>query len=144
MLYFAYGSNMDPDQMAVRCPGAAAQGPARLPDHGLAFARESLLWGGGVATVEPAPGEEVWGVLWEIGEDDEAALDRYEGVDHGAYYKAVVGVDAGEARETALIYVCSSKRWKRPSARYLAGLIRGARAHGLPDGYVGRLAALAD
>ena len=30
VLYFAYGSNMDPDQMATRCPSTSAVGPARL------------------------------------------------------------------------------------------------------------------
>ena len=30
MLYFAYGSNLDPEQMQFRCPGAKAVGLAGL------------------------------------------------------------------------------------------------------------------
>ena len=35
--YFAYGSNLDPYQMARRIPGAAFQQPAFLPDHAFQF-----------------------------------------------------------------------------------------------------------
>jgi hypothetical protein len=33
MYYFAYGSNLDPAQMARRCPGATLVGPAQLANH---------------------------------------------------------------------------------------------------------------
>lgn len=142
MLYFAYGSNMDPERMRERCPGARALGAARLPDHRLIFTRESLL-GGGVASVEPSPGDETWGALWDITALDEQALDEYEGVDRGAYRKAVAGVEIEGRRETAMIYVAATRRARRPSRRYLDGLVRGARTHGLPAGYVTRLESLA-
>ena len=34
--YFAYGSNMNPDQMKTRCPGAEAICPAKLRNYCLA------------------------------------------------------------------------------------------------------------
>jgi hypothetical protein len=43
MLYFAYGSNMNWQQMQDRCPSARFFGVALLPDHKLAFTRESDL-----------------------------------------------------------------------------------------------------
>ncbi len=46
-LYFAYGSNINLDQMAQRCPEAEVVGPVTLPDHELLF-RYS-----GVATIRP-------------------------------------------------------------------------------------------
>lgn len=36
--YFAYGSNMNLNQMAFRCPDAEVVGPVRLEGYCLAFA----------------------------------------------------------------------------------------------------------
>ena len=70
MLYFAYGSNMDWDQMRTRCPSAAFVGIARLPDHRLAFTRFSKTRKCGVADVVPAKGQSVWGAVFSIDERD--------------------------------------------------------------------------
>lgn len=70
-LYFAYGSNMNLDQMAYRCPEAEVVGPVRLKDHKLAFR------GAGFATILPCAGCSVEGVLWRVTETDERQLDRY-------------------------------------------------------------------
>lgn len=142
MLYFAYGSNMDPRQMRERCTGARPVGAARLAGHRLVFTRDAPGWGGGVASIEPAPGDEVWGVLWEITPADEEALDEYEGVAVGAYRKARVAVERGTDAREALVYVANPRAGKPPSRRYLAALVRGAASHGLPAPYVARLRGL--
>ena len=46
-LYFAYGSNLDLEQMAQRCPDAEIVGPVRLENYELRFR------GSGFATVAP-------------------------------------------------------------------------------------------
>ena len=141
-LYFAYGSNMDPLQMEQRCPGAVVIGPARLDGYRLAFVWDSPGWGGGVGTVFPARGGMVWGVLWELTDDDEKALDRYEGVAVGAYTKERVVPDADGKPVNAFVYVATDTRPKQPSARYVDALVRGAKAFSLPDDYVERLRVL--
>ena len=40
-LYFAYGSNINLDQMAFRCPNAEVEGPVTLDGYRLAF-REAV------------------------------------------------------------------------------------------------------
>jgi len=79
MLYFAYGSNLDWDQMRMRCPSARFVGIAELRDHRLAFTRRSALRGCGVSDVVPEKGQSVWGVVYEIHEKDVGSLDRHEG-----------------------------------------------------------------
>ena len=37
LLYFAYGSNMNLDQMAFRCPDAEVVGVVRVDDYRLTF-----------------------------------------------------------------------------------------------------------
>ena len=72
-LYFAYGSNINLDQMQYRCPDATVYGQAVLDNYDLRFR------GSGVATVEPKEGACVYGLLWELTDKCEASLDRYEG-----------------------------------------------------------------
>lgn len=72
-LYFAYGSNINLDQMRYRCPDATVYGQAVLDNYDLRFR------GSGVATVEPKEGACVYGLLWELTDKCEASLDRYEG-----------------------------------------------------------------
>ena len=140
-LYFAYGSNMDPVQMAVRCPTSRALGTASLGDHRLTFVRDSPAWGGGVGSIEPAQGEVVWGVLWELAPEDEAALDAYESVEAQVYRKAKAFVETPDGPVEVMLYVVVDPQPKSPSARYLRALIRGAASFGVPEEYVEQLRA---
>ncbi len=64
-MYFAYGSNMNLDQMAYRCPAAEAVCTAKLEGYELFFAGRP---GNGVASIRPKQGGAVEGVLWKITE----------------------------------------------------------------------------
>lgn len=75
-LYLAYGSNLNVEQMAVRCPGAVPVGRVELPDHRLVF-RGSRS--GYYLSVDPTPGDSVTCVAWLLGKGHEKALDWYEG-----------------------------------------------------------------
>ena len=63
-LYFAYGSNINLQQMGYRCPGAEIFGPAVLEGYDLVF-RGGSRRGSGVATVIPKEGSQVYGLLWQ-------------------------------------------------------------------------------
>jgi len=71
MLYFAYGSNMEPKRMRKRCPGVRTMGPARLPNYRLT---ERLY-----ADIDFAEGEHVDGVLYLITDRHLRRLDACEG-----------------------------------------------------------------
>ena len=88
VLYFAYGSNLDDDQMHARCAGARLVGRAVLPNYALAFGGFSHRWGGAVASVVRSKGARVEGLLYELGDVDLRALDRFEG--HPFAYERVV------------------------------------------------------
>ena len=74
-LYFAYGSNLNVGQMAVRCPMAQLVCRAVLEGYELAFRC-------GVLTILPKEGGRIDGILWKVNDRDERALDRYEGYPH--------------------------------------------------------------
>ncbi|MDR3502950.1 MAG: gamma-glutamylcyclotransferase [Legionella sp.] len=79
MLYFAYGSNLNIEQMVKRCPDSMPIKRLKIDDFRLVFR--------GVADIEYQQGASVEGALWEISQADEDVLDRYEGVDLYLYSK---------------------------------------------------------
>lgn len=135
-LYFAYGSNLDVAQMAARCPGARLVGRAWLGGHRLAFTGASRLWGGGVATVVPAAGFEVPGVLYAVGPREVQALDAFEG--HPWFYRRsefLVRSDRG-ASQAAVLYTLDAELhgFAAPSDPYVEVIGRGYEHHGFdPD-----------
>lgn len=128
-LYFAYGSNVSIEQMAQRCPDAVDPRPAVLSDH------DWLINERGVATVEPAAGNQVHGVLWQLSEHDLATLDSAEGVPvRYRRDRLTVHTDEGPAR--AWVYIDHRVTPGPPRPGYLAKVINGAIHHGLPQGWV--------
>jgi gamma-glutamylcyclotransferase (GGCT)/AIG2-like uncharacterized protein YtfP len=83
--YFAYGSNMDYDQFKKRCPNSKYLGKGFLSDYKLAFTRYSRNWESAVADVLVSPGDIVWGLIYDMTEEDLTNLDKFEG--HPTIYK---------------------------------------------------------
>lgn len=79
MLYFAYGSNMNREQIRKRCPSARFLGVAAMRNLRIAFTRKSIKRDCGVADVVPENGRIVWGVVYEICDHDIGVLDISEG-----------------------------------------------------------------
>jgi len=136
--YFAYGINMDRDEMAYRCPRATLRGTATLDGHRFVINRE------GVATLVPTERSLVFGVLWNLTPVDEVALDLFEGVDEGFYEKQVILARYSGQDCPALIYLSSNSTPGRPRPGYLETVCDAARSHRFPPTYVADLVALSD
>jgi gamma-glutamylcyclotransferase (GGCT)/AIG2-like uncharacterized protein YtfP len=132
-LYFAYGSNMDPNRMARRAPGARAVGPARLDGFRLEFNVYSTEWEGGGANLEPDERAHAWGVLWDVPETEVRGLDAFQG--HPTFFRREdVVVEMADEPAVAWTYRVAhqSGSYVRPTDAYLA-LVRSAiRQQGLP------------
>ena len=76
-LYFAYGSNLNHEQMQLRCKDAEYIKNIFLESYKLSFCAVSRDYG--VANVVKKSGSKVPGGLWKISEEDEKVLDDYEG-----------------------------------------------------------------
>ena len=111
-LYFAYGANLNQESMRQRCPDAVAIQPFYLIGHRLAFS--------GVATVLPDEHFRVPGALWAISEEDEKALDRFEGWPT-MYRKGIIAQDGLEF----MIYVMNSTVPWEPGDSYVATIAEG-------------------
>ncbi len=126
MEYFAYGSNLNKQQMLQRCPGAKPKYQAILPNYRLIFTGWAREWKGGTASIKPVRGEKVIGAVYEISEADLRRLDRYENYpatydrinvlvlkDDGSAVKAITYIKRRQSDET------------KPSAEYLVLIRQG-------------------
>lgn len=121
-LYFAYGSNINLDQMAFRCPAAKPLMPVVLHGYELTFR------GGGVATVIPKENSTVLGLMWKLSPECEQSLDRYEG--YPSYYHktdaAVTDPETGKIYYTMMYEMDERYReTELPSPMYFTGIIEG-------------------
>lgn len=130
-LYFAYGSNLNLDQILMRCPAIRPEIAATLPGWRLTFR--------GVADIEEHPGSQVIGALYRLTKACEAALDRYEGFNphcpsRGSYRKEWVRVRDAQGRfRRAMVYVMNPRHYTAaPHGFYLDTIIEGYKDWGLP------------
>ncbi|MEJ8810612.1 gamma-glutamylcyclotransferase family protein [Variovorax ureilyticus] len=138
--YFAYGSNMSHDQIRTRCPSRTFVCVAELRGYRLAFTRYSPKRQCGVADIVASPGASVWGALFDMSEEDLAALDRHEGahLSPPAYVRVHVQVstpDGGSVEAITYEVFDKSPVEHVPSADYLGLMVDGAWEWGLPDAY---------
>ncbi len=129
-LYFAYGSNINLEQMAQRCPNAVPVMPVVLRGHALAFRGH-----GGVATVLPKAGSSVPGLLWDLTPECERALDRYEGYPslYGKHSMVVADTKTNTGYRV-MVYVMTPKNAEiaaDPSRWYFSGILQGYKQNGL-------------
>ena len=127
MKYIAYGSNMIEEQMAHRCPGAKLIGTGYLPNHRLEFYLH--------ATVERtrAHDAKVPVAVWEISEENERSLDRYEGCP--TYYtkhrRRVMMDDGSEI--WGMVYIMNMIRPQPPTAGYYNAIAYAYEKLGFSD-----------
>ncbi|MGB8601410.1 MAG: gamma-glutamylcyclotransferase family protein [Rhizomicrobium sp.] len=147
ILYFAYGSNMSPAQMAIRCRGCKMVAVARLSGYRLAFFGHSQRWDSGEETVLPAAGERVFGVVYELSHSALDRLDAWQGVKldgSGRYFHSpaeVIGLD-GKVYSVLLYRKDILGEPRPPSSEYLAYILAGAEEQALPAEYIQRLRAI--
>ena len=133
-LYFAYGSNINLQQMAVRCPDAKVVEPAVLENYELLFRGNDRAFG--VATIRPKEDGLVHGLLWKITPECERSLDLYEGFPH-LYEKQEIPLTTKSGQQvSAMVYVMTRERERMPSIptrSYYIGILEGFQQNGLPE-----------
>lgn len=142
-LYFAYASLLDPQQLSEAAPGATFLFSAHFPETRLVFVANGA---GPVASLVESSGSTVWGGVFEVPRaevDQLAAIEAREGRVPTWEMKAV---DRAGNKHDCLAFITDSAGAEpgKPSAEYLATMIRGARHWELPAGWVVGLEDLAD
>lgn len=139
--YFAYGSNMNQAQMRERCPDSKLVGKAVLKDYKIGFSILSPSWRGGCADVVQSLGDQVWGLLYEVSEEDLESLNKFEG--HPYKYKrftATVTDESGEQVEAESYEVVErSLEHVKPSEEYIGRMVEAGKLFSFPEQYVRKL-----
>ena len=78
MKFFLYGDHLNPTQLKRRAPEHQFLMLATLPEHTIQFCRWSSQWRCGLASVTPSPGEQVWGAIFDVTDEDLKLMDCFE------------------------------------------------------------------
>lgn len=133
-IYFAYGSNMCPEQMARRCPGGQVLGQAELRDWRFLINTRTY------ATIEARPCAATHGVLWSLTPEHITELDHYEAVAEGMYFKKNIIVQRADRPVEALVYIDPVCELGQPKPDYIRTILDGAAHFALPPEYIAGLA----
>ncbi|XP_068226953.1 gamma-glutamylcyclotransferase-like [Palaemon carinicauda] len=146
-LYFAYGSNLLTERIHINNPSAKKIHVGKLNDYRLDFNYFSQRWQGSAATIVEDPGNHLYGILWEIENEDMANLDMQEGVHQGIYKAVEVDVetlDGEKVKARSYQIIRPLEKDRRPSSVYMDVIIRGAKENGLPEDYIKYLEGIED
>ncbi len=135
MLYFAYGANLNVENMEIRCPNATFVGIGVLENF--AFLCNTR----GVASIEPSLGNNVYGAIWELTQEDEAFLDLFEGVKGGWYIKAHLMVSQEDISKECLVYIASNNSKGKGVKDYLETIVSDSKGYGFPEVYIAQLSS---
>lgn len=128
--YFAYGANLNFYGMDSRCPGHLPRCVAYIENYKLVFR--------GVASIEPANGNRVYGALYLLDETHMDALDRFEGYPR-LYRREIMSIrKAGNNHHTeAWVYLMNPDRYgySAPCGGYLECILDGCRDWDIPEFY---------
>ncbi|XP_038159149.1 gamma-glutamylcyclotransferase a [Cyprinodon tularosa] len=145
-LYFAFGSNLLKERLHLKNHSAVFVSVGRLKDYKLNFGlweeNVQTSWHGGVATIESCPGEEVWGVVWTLSNENLSTLDSQEGVSQGEYSPLEVFVETEQGTKLCRTYQMNNFHPSPPSPQYKQVVCLGAEQNGLPKEYLKNLEAI--
>lgn len=128
---------LDPDRLASVAPGARLVAVAHLPETRLVFRIDRPDLGGGLPSVEQAAGHTVWGAVFDVPDGELAALDAVEGSEGRRRVDGFRAVDRDGTPYEVWTHVAAERGTETvPSSAYLRHVLAGARALGLPTGWI--------
>lgn len=121
--------------MKIRCPNATFVGIGVLENF--AFLCNTR----GVASIEPSLGNNVYGAVWELIQEDEAFLDLFEGVKGGWYTKEYLMVLQEGVCKECLVYIASNNSKGKGVKDYLETTIANCEQYSFPKTYITHLSS---
>src|SRR5687768_6512172 len=116
--------------MHRHAPGAQPLGVARLVGHRFVITTD------GYASVTPACGQTVHGVVWRLATRDRVTLDTWENIAAGRYRVEHLPIWMHRRRMPALVYIARSGAGPRPRPGYMELVTAAAREWELPTAYL--------
>jgi hypothetical protein len=135
MYYFAYGSNLNKEQMKKRCPNSKIFGSSFLFDHELLFRNYENV-PPGYLTVQQKKNSQVPIGIYKISRSDECSLDKYEGVHTNCYRKELLILKANDENIEGLIYIMNNPQTYKPTDEYYNKIKIGYEEWGFDINYL--------
>jgi cation transport regulator ChaC len=146
--YFAYGSNMDKDDLDAWCRAkskpeisSAGASPAVLRDFRLCFNYYAESRGGGAANIMESLGDRVCGLLLKITETDLGVIRTKEV--WPSHYREIeidvetlTGIVIPNVKTFKVVKALERPRHQPPTRHYMELIIRAARRYRFPAEYV--------
>lgn len=148
ILYFAYGSNMNLQQMKERCPHSEKLGIGYMEDAEVYFPSFYEPWDSGMAGYKKSPGNIMWGVLFELDHRDLEVMRDYEDYVPGRdskennYEEVFVDIFFKDKFVKCMTYESCITGTYKPSPAYLKTIVDGAVDNNLPADYIEKLSKL--
>lgn len=135
MRVFLYADNLNLSQLKRRAPEHKCLFKAYLPDHTIHFCRFSSQWRCGLASITPSQGERVWGVVFDLTDEDLKILDAFEGeVPEGAFrHLEATVVTEDDHKELVTTHAATPIGKFRVKDHYLDFVIKGVKYWELPE-----------
>jgi gamma-glutamylcyclotransferase len=104
----------------------------------------SRIYKGGVSGIEPALNQLVWGVVYDVSENEIMYLDKIEGVSEGSYYRhtLIVVKEDGTPIKVYTYRTTNPKGPFKPTKKYLELIVNGAKAHEIDSTYISKLESI--
>ena len=110
ILYMAYGSNLNLEQMSRLCPNSRMIEKTRLEGYRLVFRGED---GKAFLNIEKEEGQSVPVMIWEIDQADELSLDGFENFPI-QYHKKYKQMEVEGKTQEVMVYIMN---WGEPLGR---------------------------
>jgi gamma-glutamylcyclotransferase (GGCT)/AIG2-like uncharacterized protein YtfP len=126
---------MNWEQMQRRCPSTKFVCIAVLKNYRFAIARHSRLRNCGTANIFTETGSEVWGIVYDVSEEELAILDGFE---DGYRRERVLVLATGDNERSVevLVYIAEKEdNVPLPNSEYKRLMVAGARYWNIPELY---------
>lgn len=127
MLYFAYGSNMNPDRLRSRVGNYSNLEYGALKGYKLTFNKKSNIPGRGYATIEECDNSYVSGIIYKLSLKAIETLDLYEGFPIH-YTKSYLNVETANGLKECVVYIANEDMLGvdlKPTNEYFRHIMKG-------------------
>jgi gamma-glutamylcyclotransferase (GGCT)/AIG2-like uncharacterized protein YtfP len=143
--YFAYGSNMSSRRLLSRCSSANFIEVAKVKGYTLSFNKKSSVDKSGKANITQTGKNTdiVWGIVFEIDDNQKPRLDTAEGIGKGYDEQTIKVTDSKGKTHDCIAYIATEAKYLDnslvPMDWYKEHCLIGAKEHNLPVDYVSKI-----
>ena len=140
MKIFCYGSNMNTERITERCSSSRFISRAKVNGWKLLFNKRSKDKSGKANLIYTGDMSSVWGVIFDISEEQKPILDAAEGLGKGYDEYKLRVINDLEQEIDCVCYIATDEKYLdnnlKPYDWYKEYCLIGAKQHNLPKDYI--------